>query len=86
MTDDFLSDEDKALFRHHMRSVKPLNEKTKRVKSPTQPTHEKKPQLSRVSRYPKKNIFYLILFVTLFNPILFYLFQNQAFPIRDSVH
>lgn len=41
MTDDFLSDEDKALFRHHMRSVKPLNEKTKRVKSPTQPTHEK---------------------------------------------
>ncbi|WP_412757183.1 Smr/MutS family protein [Legionella bozemanae] len=32
MADDFLSDEDKALFRESMRSVKPLNEKTKRVK------------------------------------------------------
>lgn len=37
MVDDFLSDEDKALFREHMRSVKPLNEQSKRVKteSPT---------------------------------------------------
>ncbi|USQ14579.1 Smr/MutS family protein [Legionella lytica] len=33
MVDDFLSDEDKALFREHMRSVKPLNEKSKRVKT-----------------------------------------------------
>jgi len=34
MTDDSMSDEDKALFRNHMRSVKPLNEKTKRVNTP----------------------------------------------------
>jgi DNA-nicking Smr family endonuclease len=33
MVDDFLSDEDKALFHAHMRSVTPLNEKTQRVKS-----------------------------------------------------
>lgn len=31
MADDFLSDEDKALFRTHMRSVKPLNKQTPRV-------------------------------------------------------
>ncbi|KGP63443.1 DNA mismatch repair protein MutS [Legionella norrlandica] len=41
MTDDFLSDEDKALFRNHMRSVKPLNEKTKRVTDPTPLLHKK---------------------------------------------
>jgi DNA-nicking Smr family endonuclease len=34
MADDFMSDEDKALFRDHMRSVKPLTEKTKRVQGP----------------------------------------------------
>lgn len=33
MADDFLSDEDKALFHEHMRSVKPLTEKDKRVSS-----------------------------------------------------
>jgi DNA-nicking Smr family endonuclease len=33
MTDDFVSDDDKALFRDHMRSVKPLNEKINRVKN-----------------------------------------------------
>lgn len=37
MADDFMSDEDKALFREHMRTVKPLNEKTKRVKDPAPP-------------------------------------------------
>lgn len=37
MADDFMSDEDKALFREHMRTVKPLNEKTKRVKDPISP-------------------------------------------------
>lgn len=37
MADDFMSDEDKALFRDHMRAVKPLNEKTKRVKSEVTP-------------------------------------------------
>ncbi|KTD31002.1 DNA mismatch repair protein-like protein [Legionella moravica] len=34
MADDLMSEEDKALFREHMRSVKPLNEKTKRVSNP----------------------------------------------------
>ncbi len=34
MADDILSDEEKALFREHMRSVKPLTEATKRIKSP----------------------------------------------------
>jgi DNA-nicking Smr family endonuclease len=33
MVDDLMSDEDKALFREHMRSVKPLHEKTKRVQT-----------------------------------------------------
>lgn len=38
MTDDFMSEEDKALFREHMRSVKPLDEKTKRLTiSPPKP-------------------------------------------------
>ncbi|MGC1182175.1 Smr/MutS family protein [Legionella sp.] len=37
MGNNFISDEDKALFRNHMRSVKPLNEKTKRVKTATPP-------------------------------------------------
>lgn len=35
MVDDGMSEEDKALFREHMRSVKPLNEKTKRVQTVT---------------------------------------------------
>lgn len=37
MADDFLSDEDKALFRAHMRSVKPLDKKTPRVDSKVAP-------------------------------------------------
>jgi len=37
MADDFLSDDDKNLFREQMRSVKPLNEKIKRVKDPKTP-------------------------------------------------
>ncbi|WP_115709964.1 Smr/MutS family protein [Legionella sainthelensi] len=36
MADNFVSDEDKALFRECMRSVKPLQEKTKRVTTQTQ--------------------------------------------------
>jgi DNA-nicking Smr family endonuclease len=32
MADDSLSDDDKALFRQHMQTVKPLNEKTIRIK------------------------------------------------------
>lgn len=35
MADDFMSEEDKALFRDHMRTVKPLAEKIKRVKMST---------------------------------------------------
>ena len=35
MADDFISDEDKALFRELMRSVKPLHEKTQKVKAKT---------------------------------------------------
>lgn len=34
MTDDFMSDEDKALFLDHMRSVTPLNKKIKRENTP----------------------------------------------------
>jgi DNA-nicking Smr family endonuclease len=39
MTDDSLSDEDKALFREHMRSVKPLNESTAKEKTKTTAPH-----------------------------------------------
>ncbi|KTD58028.1 DNA mismatch repair protein-like protein [Legionella sainthelensi] len=43
MADNFVSDEDKALFRECMRSVKPLHEKTKRVITQTQaPIHAQK--------------------------------------------
>ncbi|MDP3267414.1 MAG: Smr/MutS family protein [Legionella sp.] len=35
MADDFMSEEDKALFRDHMRTVKPLAEKIKRAKMST---------------------------------------------------
>ncbi len=41
MADDFMSDEDKALFRDQMRSVKPLNEKTQRIKSPARVVSDK---------------------------------------------
>lgn len=43
MTDDSMSDEDKALFRAHMRSVKPLNEKTQRIKSQASAAPQKAP-------------------------------------------
>ncbi|CAM4472529.1 MAG: putative DNA endonuclease SmrA [Legionella sp.] len=46
MVDDFLSDEDKALFREHMRSVKPLNENNKRIKTESPP----KPPIPRRKR------------------------------------
>lgn len=41
MNDDSLSEEDKILFRDHMRSVKPLEEKTKRTSKPTPALSEK---------------------------------------------
>lgn len=49
MADDFMSDEDQALFREHMRQVKPLNEKTKRTKQKTSvaPELAQKPKIKR---------------------------------------
>jgi len=53
MADDFMSDEDKALFRAHMRSVKPLKEDTKREPGsvPQLP-----PQPNKRNQSPKTNI------------------------------
>ncbi|MBI2786342.1 MAG: Smr/MutS family protein [Legionella longbeachae] len=51
MNDDFLSDEDKILFRESMRSVKPLNEKTNRVK-----TAKPQPPIPLKKRSPMKPI------------------------------
>lgn len=56
MTDDFLSDEDKALFRNHMRSVKPLNEKTKRVTKPAS-SQEKNPPIVKNNSVQKEEYF-----------------------------
>lgn len=55
MVDDFMSDEDKALFREHMRSVKPLKDKTKRVsteasKPPIPPKHVNIPLVAEEKR------------------------------------
>jgi DNA-nicking Smr family endonuclease len=56
MVDDFMSDEDKALFREHMRSVNPLNEKTKRVqittpKPPIPPKRRPIPEVEEKAEY-----------------------------------
>jgi DNA-nicking Smr family endonuclease len=56
MADDFLSDEDKALFREQMRAVKPLNEKTKQVSRPTSPPVEKIPKTVTSSVVGKKTV------------------------------
>ncbi|MCW8409707.1 Smr/MutS family endonuclease [Legionella sp. PATHC035] len=57
MADDFLSDEDKALFREHMRSVKPLQKQAKQVKvvqpKPSVPPQKRTPQAT----YPKKKYY-----------------------------
>ncbi|STY28406.1 Smr domain protein, DNA mismatch repair protein-like protein [Legionella wadsworthii] len=59
MADDFLSDEDKALFRESMRSVKPLNEK-KRVHTPSEKAKPQLPTKKRTSEVPiEKKEFYL---------------------------
>ena len=58
MADDFISDEDKALFRDYMRSVKPLNEKTRRVKILPPPVTEQIKQKSTAS-HPTKKDYYL---------------------------
>ncbi|CEG57683.1 Smr/MutS family protein [Legionella fallonii] len=52
MADDFLSDEDKALFRAHMRSVKPLSKQTPRVD--TQTTPPEVPKKIRTPSLPHK--------------------------------
>lgn len=58
MVDDFMSDEDKALFHAHMRSVKPLNEKTPRVKT-TAPKPAIPPKKRDIPRVEKKIEYYL---------------------------
>ncbi|WP_454785449.1 Smr/MutS family protein [Legionella sp. WA2024007413] len=58
MADDFLSDEDKALFREHMSSVKPLNEKTQRVKN-SEPKPSIPTQKSKLSVTPVIKEYYL---------------------------
>ena len=56
MADDFMSDEDKALFRDQMRSVKPLNEKTKRVGRPITVSVEKSQKRDTPPTVDKKTI------------------------------
>ncbi|MGL5741986.1 MAG: Smr/MutS family protein [Legionella sp.] len=58
MADDFLSDEDKALFREHMRSVKPLNEKTPKAEI-IKPKPPARPQKRTLQEVPEKNEYYL---------------------------
>ena len=61
MADDFMSDEDKALFRDHMRSVKPLNEKTKRENNPptVPPKVPGKPKTINPPRIANKKEYFL---------------------------
>lgn len=68
MADDSMSEEDKALFRDHMRSVKPLNEKTKRINTPVSAPPQK-PQRKNILLSPHKktasqNEYYLSDFIT----------------------
>lgn len=58
MADDFLSDEDKALFHDHMRSVKPLNDKIKRIKADT-PKPPVPPKRAKIPISIKKKEYYL---------------------------
>lgn len=58
MADDSISDEDKALFREHMRAVKPLHEKTKRVNSPA-PSPPAPPKKINKQVEIKKHEYYL---------------------------
>lgn len=60
MADDFLSDEDKALFRESMRSVKPLNEKTKRVKVEAPKPSIQSKKINPWKSKKRKNITYRI--------------------------
>ncbi|MFT4058881.1 MAG: Smr/MutS family protein [Legionella sp.] len=56
MADDFISDEDKALFHEYMRSVKPLKEQNKRIKietskPPLSPKRKKLPPITENVEY-----------------------------------
>jgi DNA-nicking Smr family endonuclease len=62
MADDFISDEDKALFHEHMGSVKPLDEKTKRVSSDT-PKPPIPPRRRNTSVAAEKKEYYLSDFI-----------------------
>ncbi|MDI1351513.1 MAG: Smr/MutS family protein [bacterium] len=57
MADDIMSEEDKALFREHMRSVKPLNEQTKREKQRVVPPTPQKKKFVPIIASPKKEYF-----------------------------
>lgn len=82
MADDTLSDEDKALFRDHMRSVKPLNEKTSRVKDPkTPPPVQMSPRRKQIENTEKA--YFLSDFITdtvLSNTILSY--SRESLPSK----
>lgn len=84
MVDDSISDEDKALFRHHMRSVKPLNEKTIRAKAtaPKTTIPPKKVDLPLIQE--KKNIIYRIPLKTPFFRRHYCPTPNQDLAINDS--
>ena len=58
MADDFLSDEDKALFREHMHQVKPLKERDKCIQKVTQtlPIKPKKSISPTDSTYKKQTV------------------------------
>ena len=65
MTDDSLSDEDKALFREQMRTVKPLNSTTKRIKNPPSPkTAPKRTRPSMPIPAPNKKDYFLSDFIS----------------------
>lgn len=66
MADDFMSDEDKALFRDHMRAVKPLNEKNKRANTsaPLLPQPKKISQSLANKKTLIKKDYYLSDFIT----------------------
>lgn len=65
MADDSLSDEDKALFREHMRSVKPLNEQIKRIKIITTVKEKKSsPKMKAVPHTLPKREFFLSDFIS----------------------
>ncbi|BCA94557.1 DNA mismatch repair protein MutS [Legionella antarctica] len=88
MGDDFMSDEDKALFRDQMRSVKPLNEKTKRISRCISLSAEKSPKIPNrrpgvSNKQPPKKEYYLSDFISetvLSDTVLSYC--NPGVPIK----